>query len=207
MSCLTFTPFFKLLLMKPIKSFHVNCKWSSVEGLSSNFSFKSQLLSYVKHQRASSDLEAEVQFIVTIESLMACCNLTINRQTPASSVMDKILKGSHRTPTIRLGQNPENKSLNAICQTFLSHIRWRYLVLAVGQSWLEGRHIWWYTKCQSPISSCHDWVLQVGWVAIMAFLRLALGHSDDLACHFTAPRGHTHGPSFKRLNPWSWSYR
>ena len=108
--------------------------------------------------------------------------------------MDRILMATHRTPTIRLGQNPENKSLNAICQTSLCHIRWRSPVLEVWQSWPEVCYIWWYTKRQSPISNFHARELQVGWVAIMAFLRFTLGCSNDLACRFTAPRGHTHGP-------------
>ena len=78
--------------------------------------------------------------------------------------------------------------------------------LAVWQGWLECRYIWWYTKHQSPVSSCHARVLQVGWVAFVAFLRIAPGCSDDLAFHFTALWGNNLVSFTKGLNQRSWSY-
>ena len=50
-------------------------------------------------------------------------------------------------------------------------------------------------------------MLQVGWVAFVAFLRLAPSRCDDLAFHFAALRGHNLVSFTKELNQWSQSYR
>ena len=78
--------------------------------------------------------------------------------------------------------------------------------MAVWKSWWEGRYLWQFNIQKSMISICHAWVLQVGWVAIVAFMRLVHGHSHDLAFHSTVLRGHNLVSFTKGLSQWSRSY-
>ena len=78
------------------KSFHVD-HWGPIINADGR-ALRVNWLSYIKQQRLSLELEAEVQFKVTVESPMACQILTTNRQMPTSFVMDRILTANQQTP-------------------------------------------------------------------------------------------------------------
>lgn len=78
------------------KSFHVD-HWGPIINVD-GWALRVNWLSYIKHQRSSLDLEAEVQFKVTVESPMACWMLMTNRQTPTSFVMERILVANQQMP-------------------------------------------------------------------------------------------------------------